>query len=363
MSETILVNPFFISIEPMQRLLLVNFSKDPDDYYIGLEPQVFSNEKNEPTYIVIGWRKDGKVDVYYQSISDVEEKDYNHTGKGLSEKIETIFSEAHFTVNEIGVTASFLFKDKYGRDITIQINEENPNETQPFSLLAPMGMASEKPTSFPLLLLYDFYFIRKKSEKLIVKINNRLHKLDLLPMPVDGSRMSFARYSTKPLIAYFNPALDDYLDAIKIKEHQQEYKSGKTILTLNWNNSVPEVKKITQLNSIYPIALTFSPPFPNIAYLTRNELTEGTFVLMSHPSIGKITGNYSVIKKENEIKVKVSPSLGWMPVVDKWEMKVLYRISPVFTQWPKTYEWTGYITERNQYNYYMHSKWKRINMK
>ncbi|MCC5889205.1 MAG: hypothetical protein JJU01_01465 [Alkalibacterium sp.] len=362
MSKTTMINPFFIMIEPMQRLLLVNFSKDPDEHYIGLEPQVFSKEENAETYVIIGWRRDGLVDVYYQSFSDVEDKDYDHTGKGLSEKIKTEFTNAHFIVTPKGVSAAFQFTDKYNREISIRISENHSNDAQPFSLLAPMGMATRKPTSFPMILLYDFYFVRKKESILEVKIAGKRHKLDILPMPIDGSRMSFTRYSNKPLIAYLNPALDDHIGVIKLKNHQQEYKSEKTILKISWEKSVPSIKKMTQINATYPIALTFSPPFPNIVSLENNQLTEGTFTIMSHPSVGKITGNYAVIRKGNDIKVKCCPSLGWLPVQDKWELRVLYRIAPVFTQWPKTYEWTGYITERNQSNYYMHSKWKRINM-
>jgi hypothetical protein len=38
-----ILNPFVIDIEPMEKLLLVNFEKDPDAFYIGFEPQVFAD--------------------------------------------------------------------------------------------------------------------------------------------------------------------------------------------------------------------------------------------------------------------------------------------------------------------------------
>lgn len=361
MSEALLINPFYIAVEPMQRLLLINFSKDNDDYYIGLEPQVFKSAQNEESYVVIGWRRDGKVDVYFQLHSDVEGKDYNHTGKGLSEKIKTSFTTAQFDVESKGIKVAFSFTDKYGREISIEISEHHLNDTDPFSLLAPMGMASEKPTVFPLIFLYDFYFVRKKGSKLKVMIAGRKHKLDMLPIPLDGRRMTFARYSSKPLIAYLNPALDDYLGVIKLTYFQKEIKSGDSILEFKWTDTVPSIKRLTHLNPVYPIAITFSPPFPNITDLKKNELSEGSFSITSHPSVGTIHGSYTVIRKGNEIKIKCSPALGWQPVEEKWEVNMLYRLAPIFTQWPKTYEWTGYITERNKLNYYMHSKWKRLN--
>ncbi len=59
-------NPFFINIDTMQRLLLINFENDPDSVYIGFEPQVFADSINGYGHLIIGWRKDGWVDVYCQ---------------------------------------------------------------------------------------------------------------------------------------------------------------------------------------------------------------------------------------------------------------------------------------------------------
>ncbi len=59
-------NPFQISIDPMERLLLVNFEKNPDTIYVGIESQAFDDDVNGKGHLVIGWRVDGKVDVYHE---------------------------------------------------------------------------------------------------------------------------------------------------------------------------------------------------------------------------------------------------------------------------------------------------------
>jgi len=38
-----LYSPFSLSIVPMQKLFLINFEKDPDEIYHGLEPQWFDD--------------------------------------------------------------------------------------------------------------------------------------------------------------------------------------------------------------------------------------------------------------------------------------------------------------------------------
>ncbi len=61
-----MIIPFRIDIDPMERLLLVNFEKDRTPPNVGFEPQVFDDSINGKGHLVIEWRQDGRVDVYHQ---------------------------------------------------------------------------------------------------------------------------------------------------------------------------------------------------------------------------------------------------------------------------------------------------------
>jgi hypothetical protein len=76
--------PFRIDVDPMERLLLINFEKDPDSLYLGFEPQVFNDPINGSGHLVIGWRVDGKVDVYHQPGLKLDPEKYDIAGKGLA---------------------------------------------------------------------------------------------------------------------------------------------------------------------------------------------------------------------------------------------------------------------------------------
>ena len=97
------INPFQINIDPMERLLLINFEKDPDTVYVGFEPQVFDDNVHGKGHIVIGWRVDGRVDVYYEPSLKLDPGAYDIAGKGLANMVETDFSEASYEVNDFGV--------------------------------------------------------------------------------------------------------------------------------------------------------------------------------------------------------------------------------------------------------------------
>ena len=79
-----------------------------------------------------------------------------------------------------------------------------------------MGDAATHPTALPMVLLHDFYFVRKNETDIQVSINDRSHQLENLPIRMDRQKMTFVRYSPKPLIATFNPEYNGVLDGFQI---------------------------------------------------------------------------------------------------------------------------------------------------
>jgi hypothetical protein len=61
-----LQNPFRFHLDPMVRLLLIDLTGDLDRVYRGFEPQVFDDAVDGRGVIVLGWRRDGRVDVFHQ---------------------------------------------------------------------------------------------------------------------------------------------------------------------------------------------------------------------------------------------------------------------------------------------------------
>ncbi|MCR3955323.1 MAG: hypothetical protein NUK57_03435 [Gudongella sp.] len=354
-----ITNPFWINIDPMERLLLLNFEKDPDELYIGFEPQVFDDGIHGRGHIVIGWRMDGRVDVYYQPGLKLDPEGYDIVGKGLSEMVETEFTEAYYEVNDFGAQAHYEFNSIDNRLVIIKISERNPRRRKPFGLLAPMGDAAEKPSAMPLVLLNDFYFIRKNNTEAKISINGRSHKFDELPVPMDGARMFYARYSPQPLIATLNPAFDGELKPINI-EHQQRLASTEELdIELDWVKDRPYIKSLTHNNKIHPLTLKFTEAFPDIRFLENGSVLSGEFEIKGHPTTGKIGGIYEV-RKDDEIKVKMIPTKGWEPSPSKLSLRFMYSVAKIFKNWPRTYEWTAIIRGNGNGVHHMQSKWDRI---
>ncbi|CAN5592237.1 hypothetical protein BH23BAC1_BH23BAC1_48790 [soil metagenome] len=350
--------PFGLTIDPMERLLLINIEKDPDLIYLGFEPQVFNDPINGKGLLVLGWRVDGRVDLYHQPTLTLNPLKYDIAGKGLAHMVERPFNGAYFQVNEQGVQAFFEFEDLEGRHIEVKISEQNTKKRKPFGLLAPMGDAAENPSAMPLVLVHDFYFIRRKKTEISVKINGKSHLPDNFPIPLDGSWMFFTRYSSDPFIVTLNPAFDGVLPALFLAGPGKA-TLGETLFELENAGSSGKIKSLSRSYKHHTIKLSFEPAFPNIAALKKNQLAEGQFVIQGHQSTGCIKGHYQVQNKSDQIQVVMIPSGGWIPNEKKLSIRFLYFVAKIFRNWPKTYSWEASINEDNG-QLYMKSFWKRI---
>ncbi len=354
-----LLFPFRLEIDPMESLLLVNFEKDADTLYTGFEPQVFDDDINGSGHLVIGWRKDKKVDVYHQKSLHPNPEKYSIAGAGLNKMIAVDMNPAQNNMNETGVHAHYRFKDILGRDIEIFINEKNPKKRKPFGILAPMGDAATHPFSMPLVLLQDFYFVRKNQTEIVVSIDQKRHRVDEFPVPMDFQQMTFLRYSPKPLIATLNPAHKGLLEVWSLKPGQPVFEKGNCSYEIEWSSQIPCVSSVRVENKVYPLTMRFEPAFPSLNHLPPNTRQQGTFRISGHESVGVISGRYRVESRSNDVAVSIVPSGGWHPKVTKLSTWLLFNAVKVFKQWPKTYRWDAILRMEADETWHMESKWIR----
>lgn len=347
--------------------MLVNIENDPDTVYMGFEPQVFDDPVNGRGMLVIGWRVDGRVDVYHQAGLRLDAEKYDIAGKGLAHMVVRDLEGSFFHVDEKGVQALVEFDDLLGRPVHISIRERNDRRRRPFGLLAPMGDAAENPSAMPLVLLHDFYFVRQKHTDISVRLNGREHQPDKLPMPMDRSRMYFTRYSPDPFIVTLNPAIDGQLAPLRIEPGKQEIRlpddagsSAAGRLELAWVGGVPAIARLKHGDGRHEIALAFDPPFPNLEALADGASVSGKFVIKAHPTTGRITGDYLVMKNGQRLHLELVPSGGWIPNERKLSVRIIYRVAGIFRTWPKTYRWTAAIEKGEGAGAFMQSRWERI---
>jgi hypothetical protein len=264
MKTTKFYSPFNLQIDQMQRLLLINFTGDPDEIYMGFEPQYFDDPLNGTGLLVIGWRKDGLVDVYHQPGLTLEREKYDIVAKGLGEMVERPFEGARFELTERGVDLQVAFDDLAGRPVSLRIHERSVKARRPFSLLAPFPSDTERPPALPIPLLYDFYFVRRANTEFKVEIAGRVHKPDLLPLPIDGAWMTFSRYSPAPLILTWNEDHDAPMEPLEASNPGTYLYQGVEYDLIDHAGHL-ELSEMRPAGTRHTVRFIFDPPFPNVA--------------------------------------------------------------------------------------------------
>ncbi|PDW02263.1 hypothetical protein [Candidatus Viridilinea mediisalina] len=351
--------PFQLEIDPMQHLLLINFEHDPDEVYLGFEPQVFADERHGVGMLVIGWRVDGTVDVFHQPGLRLDPATYAIAGGGLNELVERPLIGASFMVDEAGVQADISFDDLLGRPVVLRINERNPTPRKPFGLLAPMGAAATEPSALPLVYLREFYFVRQADTEVSILIDGVAHQPDTMPMPMDGMRMYFMRYSNDPLIVTLNPEQHGPLAPL-VQTSANEAEANGTSYDLVEQHGHPAIAQMRRSLNDHEVRVSFTPPLPHLAAMADGASAHGGFQINADPMLGTLRGEYWIERRGNQVVLRATPSGGWEPNEAKWSANLIYRLAPIFSEWPRSYQWNATLDLAATPDAILQAAWQRV---
>jgi hypothetical protein len=348
-----LLAPFRFAIDPMQRLLLANFTGDPDSVYVGFEPQAFADTVHGTGLLVLGWRTDGRVDVYHAPGLTLDSATYGIAGAGLGAMVERPFTDARFTMHDAGPDLELAFDDLLGRRVRLRVKDQQPGARRPIGLLAPMGAAASNPPALPLVLLHGFDFVRVSGSDVLLTIDDRFHRMDRLPLRLNGARRWFTRYSPEPLIVRFSPAHDGVLapPGADWERVTRPLPSGDT---------VTELRSLTARSGARAVTLTFAPALPQLTALRDGARAEGAFRIASDSTLGTVTGTWQVTRTGDTVRVVAEPRGGWTPNEPNRTVRLIYRLGGVFTVWPASYRYEAVLTPGGTGAWRMRAGWERV---
>lgn len=334
--------PFSLTVDPMKALMLVNIQADPDSVYMGFEPQLFDHPHKGKGMIVLGWRVDGYIDLYHQPGLILDRKNYDIAGKGLADMLERPMPSAHLELTPRGIDMQFAFEDKQGRPISVRVKENTDKARKPFPLLAPFPGSADQASSLTLAMLYGFYFVRRRGTEIEIRIGDRTHQPDKLPVPIDGSPVYFCRYSLDPVILHWNECLNGPLPALETQGVGSVTAQG-TIFDVVQNGGRLELAGMRPPDVKHDVRLKFEPAFPNLAAITDGAQVVGRFAIDLEGRAGTITGEYRVQRTGSEMRIEIESSGGWRPRIGKFSVWLMFKLVRIFKHWPAWYTWTACI--------------------
>jgi hypothetical protein len=335
------VSPFHLDTQPMRALALFNFERDPDHVYKGLEPQAFDDDVHGRGLLVIGWRVDGRVDVFHDPGLRLDPATYAIAGGGLHRMSTRDLSRGILELGPSGARIDLAFTDLADRPIRLVVRETDTRPRRPFGLLAPMGAAASDPPALPLVYVKDFYFVRRAGSEVRIEIDGRAHRSDTLPLLLDGTWMHFVRYSATPFVALWNHRDHDTTDVLASSSASTD--AGGSHYELRANGPFSEIHRMTRREGDQQITVEFAPAFPHLLALRDGATADGSFQLSTEPPAGVVTGTWHVVRRGQRIEIEMNPSGGWTPGDAQPMARALFRAIALFRTWPTTYHWHGTV--------------------
>lgn len=325
--------PFGLVVQPMQRLLLFNLSKDPR--YTGIELQHYEDERHGTGLVVLLTRHDRTVDVLFQQGLRLE-RDSFRVGAGISAWEERDFSSAVFRIDSQGAHVLLDFEDVQGHRVGVHIHENMDRRRNPVTLLAPISADIDHPASLLLAYLRGFDFIQQAS-RFTVTIDGRLTPIATLPVPVDMHRVYLARYATEPIVVELDRALGGKVPMLAEGEHT--LPDGSTA----WRDGDGRLRLLEAGDGRHLVQLPFDPPFPDLGALAEGEEQGGRWRLDIHGDASVVAGTWSVRRVGDDVELALDVDQGWKPRDLPPSYSLMTTLMRFFRTWPETYRWRGVV--------------------
>jgi len=328
-----LLLPLRVGHDPMEKLLVATFKGDPE--FEGIEPQVFDDPVNGKGMRVLRYRKDGKVDVYWQPGVHVDRSAFV-IGAGIGDFAEAVIDPARFEITTRGVNLHVAFTDTQRRNIELRIREDAPGK-KGFPFLAPVGANIEKPLQLFLVYMPDIDFVRRAGSLVNGRIGDRHLRPASLPILLHGRRVWLIRYVASPVIGTLNPPSSRPL-IVELPVPGSVDIDGMSVVA-DGNGSVT---RLSSGQDPSRVEVDCVPGFPNLLDLQDEGSTSGRWSIQIAGVL--ITGgSYRASREDGRIAVELDVTERWKPSGLPLSVEIFTRVARMFRTWPSTYRWRGVV--------------------
>lgn len=328
-----IVLPFRLSIDPMERLLVANFKGDPE--FEGLEPQVFGDPINGRGMRVLRYRKNGKVDVYWQP-GVIIDRSTLAVGSGIEDFMQAPIEPARFEITESSLDLHVAFTDAQGRKVELRVHDDIQGK-RGFPLLAPVGAGVEKPPRLMFVFMPDIDLVRRSGSLVEGRIGDRTLRPASLPILLNWQRVWFVRYVPNPVIAALNPPMSRPL-MFEMSAPGRAEVDGMMI-TADEKGSVSSMSAGTEPCHV---RLDFSPGFPNLPDIPDRGSAAGKWKIQI-AGVNITGGSYSALRDGNRAAVELDVTENWKPSGLPLSMEIFTRVVSTFRTWPASYRWRSVV--------------------
>jgi len=341
--RNMILSPFNLIFDSIDRLLIINFEEDP--IYYSIELQIFHKiDKEYP--LVIMYRKDNMKDIYFTNEIVIKNRKKIVTDLLTNvsfNQLEDIEYKLQF--DEMGLEAYLFLKDKLEKEIEFKIKEKTPGR-ELASILVPISAVNKKPEYFPIVFLDKFGMVIKKNTEIFIKIHGFLRYTTDMPIRMNGMNIYSAHYSLEPIISNWNKIFSGNMNPIILNPPVLNLTNENITYNLIKNSDYYEIKQISGNDEEgHTISFEFSPAIPNLIALRSGKKIKGKFSCSLDDRQGIFAGEYYINRIDEIITFNIHPTKGWQPFPGKL--------------WLMSYFWTAKIEILNEFDAKVQSYWYR----
>ncbi len=284
---------------------------------------------------VLRYRKDGRVDVYWQPGVRVDRGTFT-IGKGIGDFAEVKIEPAHLKITERGVDLHVAFTDAQGRQVELSVREDFHGK-QGFPLLAPVGADVEKPLKFFLVYMPGIDLVRRTGSLVEGRIGDRILHPASIPILLRWHRVWFIRYAAMPVIGTLNPPMSKPL-IVDVPLQGSAEVEGMTVVV----DGDGSVARISAGKEPRQVQVDFTPAFPNLPDIPEGGSASGRWSIRIAGVL--ITGgSYSASSKGDHAAIELDVTEQWKPSGLPLCMELFTRVVRMFRTWPTSYRWRGFV--------------------
>lgn len=339
-----ILSPFNLKFDAIDRLLVVNVEEDP--IYFRVELQIIHKLDNDYPLVIL-YRKDNMVDIYYTNEVVITNRKKMLTDLFVNvsfNQLEDIEFKIQF--DDMGLDASLFLEDKLEKEIEFKVKENYPGRKLT-SILAPIGATSKKPEHFPIVFLNRFGMATKRNTEIFVKIHGVVRDIAEMPVQINGMDVYAVHYSLQPIISNWNNNFTGSINPIMVNAPSLRISDNNIDFEFKNNSDYYEINKISgRSEEDHTISFEFSPAIPNLLSLRRKTKIKGRFSCIIDEKKGIFAGEFYLTRTGDTIKFNITPTKGWQPFPGKL--------------WLKDYKWTSMVQIQNIEDIKISSNWRRI---
>lgn len=327
--------PFSLRLNPIQRLLLLNFRHDP--VYTGMGVQRFDDATVGQGIAVIATRRDRRNDIYFDPSLTLD-RSYDVTsriGGGIASRTATPMDENRFNVTAEGVQLDLSIQALDGRRVELHLHEHRRRAPTRFTLLAPAGHGIKSPTFFPLFWMNDFSFVGLRHTQTDLQLGGQRRTRVRIGVP-----WKLARYGLSPVTAIWDERRTGALPVIEEPNPGTHVVAGSTV-QLSGTDDQPRIAAMSATNGDRHLTVEYHPPVASMTDLPDGAARHGRVVVAVNGA-HQFGGHYHLKRRGSAVHLVTDLDQPWRPDPDA-PGRTIFKVLKFFRTWPTTYRWSAIV--------------------